>query len=154
MNLELVEIGRPQGERLWFPFTHEEAGLGFTRQWWYGNPVYPGSQSTFLRVMHKDMEVARVHLDDEVDFGHYAGVPRLGAAALDIQFIEVRDAHRLRGIGRTAIQLLQSRYPDRRLVAFSEGADGFWSSLGWSRHVHADPDWAQHYRPLFIQPEA
>src|SRR6185437_15518000 len=85
----------------------------------------------FLRVVEKDDEVARVHLENEVEVDHYADVPSLGASALAIQFIEVHNNHRLRGIGHGVIDLLQNRYPDRRLVAFSEGADGFWSSLGW-----------------------
>lgn len=126
--------------------------MGFNGGWWYNNPVYPGSESIFLRVLENGTEVARVELDNEVDFEHYANAPALGATALEIQFIEVHIDHRGRGIGHEVIHLLHGRYPDRRLVAFSEGADSFWSSLGWSRHLHADPELARHYRPLFIQP--
>ncbi|QOC89675.1 N-acetyltransferase [Micromonospora craniellae] len=154
MRLTLVELDRPVGERFWFPFTYEEAGLGFNNLWWYGSPVYPHSKSVFLRVVENNNEVARVHLDNEVEIDHYADVPPLGATALEIQFIEVHDDHRGCGIGRAVIGLLHNRYPDRRLVAFSEGADGFWSSLGWRRHLHADPEEASFFRPLFIQPRA
>ncbi|MFY1659424.1 GNAT family N-acetyltransferase [Micromonospora sp. WMMD1274] len=155
MSLTLVELDRPVGERFWFPFTYEEAGLGFNNQWWYDGPVYPHSKSIFLRVLENNNEVARVHLDNEVGtIDHYADVPPLGATALEIQFIEVHDDHRGRGIGHAVIDLLHNRYPDRRLVAFSEGADGFWSSLGWRRHLHADPEEAPFRRPLFIQPQA
>ncbi|WP_327039998.1 hypothetical protein OG400_18830 [Micromonospora ureilytica] len=154
MSLTLVELDRPVGERFWFPFTYEEAGLGFNSQWWYRSPVYPHSKSVFLRVLENNNEVARVHLDNEVGIDHYAEVPPLGATALEIQFIEVHDDHRGRGIGHAVIDLLHNRYPDRRLVAFSEGADGFWSSLGWRRHLHADPEEASYFRPLFIQPQA
>jgi hypothetical protein len=66
----------------------------------------------------------------------------------------VHNHHRGRGIGHAVIDLLHNRYPDRQLVAFSEGADGFWSSLGWLRHLHADPEEASLRRPLFIQPQA
>ena len=38
MSLTLVELEYPAGERFWFPFTDEEAGLGFNEQWWH-NPV-------------------------------------------------------------------------------------------------------------------
>ncbi|MFD0575248.1 N-acetyltransferase [Dactylosporangium darangshiense] len=154
MSLTLIELDRPPGERFWLPFTYEEAGLGFNHGWWYGRPVYPHSQRIILRVLDNLDEVARVELDDEVGIDHYAEVPPLGATALEIQFIEVHNDHRGRGIGRAVIGLLRSRYPDRRLVAFSEGADGFWSSLGWRRHLHANPDDALRFRPLFIQPEA
>ncbi|PSK66981.1 hypothetical protein B0E53_01056 [Micromonospora sp. MH33] len=150
----MVELNRPLGERLWFPFTYEEAGLGFNDRWWYNSPVYPDSKSLFLRVLQNNIEVARVHLDNEVAIDHYADVPPLGATALEIQLVEVHNDHRGRGIGRTVVSLLHNRYPDRRLVAFSEGADGFWSSLGWRRHLHADPEEASSFRPLFIQPEA
>lgn len=153
MSLILVELDRPVGERFWFPFTYLEAGLGFNHGWRYGGPVYPHSKKIFLRVVN-DNEVARVRLDNEVGIDHYADVPPLGATALAIQFIEVHGDHRGRGIGHAVIDLLHYRYPDRRLVAFSEGADGFWSSLGWRRHLHADPEEASRFRPLFIQPQA
>lgn len=153
MTLTLVELDRPAGARPWYPFTYEEAGRGFNSQWWY-RAIYPESKSIFLRILENNNEVARVHLDNEVGIDHYADVPPLGATALEIQFIEVHQHHRGRGIGRTVIDLLCKRYPDRRLVAFSEGADGFWSSLGWRRHLHADPEMAPLYRPLFIQPQA
>jgi hypothetical protein len=41
-------------------------------------------------------------------------------------------------------------HPCRRLVAFSEEADEFWSSLCWDRFDH--PDGPTFYRPLFVQP--
>ncbi|GAA1765299.1 hypothetical protein [Luedemannella helvata] len=154
MSLTLVELKRPAGERHWFPFTDEEAGLGFTHQWWYNNPIHPGFRGVFLRVLENDIEVARVELDNEVRIDHYADVPSLGATALEIQFIEVHSDHRRRGIGHAVIDLLRNRYPGRRLVAFSEGVDGFWSSLGWRRHLHANPEDAPYFRPLFIQPRA
>lgn len=152
MSLTLVELDRPVGERFWFPFTHEEAGRGFNDRWWCNDPVYPGSKSIFLRFLENENEVARVELDNEVEINHYADVPPFGATGLEIQFIEVHGDHRGLGIGHAVIDLLHNRYPDRRLVAFSEGADGFWSSLGWRRHLHADPEEAPYYRPLFIQP--
>ncbi|WP_343442053.1 GNAT family N-acetyltransferase [Micromonospora schwarzwaldensis] len=152
MGLIMVEVQRPVGERRWFPFTFEEAGLGFNERWWYNNPVYPRPERTFLRVTESNSEVARVSLGDDVDIRNYAEVPPLGAIALEIRFIEVHSDHRGRGIGRTVVDLLHDRYPERRLVAFSEGADGFWSSLDWPRYLHIDPEEASRRRPLFIQP--
>jgi hypothetical protein len=48
------------------------------------------------------------------------------------------------------VKELERRFPNRRLLAFSEEADGFWTSLGWERFDH--PDGPRFYRPLFIQP--
>lgn len=150
----MVELDRPVGERRWFPFTYEEAGLGFNHLWWHNRPVYPSSNSLFLRVLQNNCEVARVHLKNGFTIDHYVDVPPLGAAALEIQFIEVHTDHRGCGLGRAVIRLLRNRYPERRLVALSGNADGFWSSLGWRRHLHPDPEDAPRYPPLFIQPEA
>ena len=42
----------------------------------------------------------------------------------------------MEGIGSAVVRLLQDDHPGRRLVAFSEGAEGFWSSVGWDRYEH------------------
>lgn len=151
VDITFVEINRPAGDRFWSPFSHEEAGRGFTLAWW-NRTMYPSSRSTFFRALEDGDEVARIELDDEVGIDHYAGVPHLGSTGLEVQFIEVHADHRLRGVGHAVIDCLYDRFPDRRLVAFSEGADGFWSSLDWNRYVHADPEQARFYRPLYIQP--
>ncbi|OFJ51171.1 hypothetical protein BEL07_24200 [Mycolicibacterium grossiae] len=39
------------------------------------------------------------------------------------------------------------RRPDRTLIAYSEGADRFWASLGWESFEHP----AGGYRTLFVQ---
>jgi hypothetical protein len=148
MSLTLVELDRPAGARKWYPFTYEEAGLGFNRAW-LGGPAYPDFESIFLRVLENNNEVARVHLHNGVGIDHYADVP----TALEIQFIQVRNGYCGLGIGHAVIDLLHSRYPDRRLVARSEDADRFWLSLGWHRHLPADPEEARRRRPLFIQPQ-
>ncbi|MFI1996690.1 GNAT family N-acetyltransferase [Actinoplanes sp. NPDC020271] len=153
MDLVLVELGRPAGVHLWAPFPHDEADSGFNQGWWYGRSVPPQSRSVFLRVLKGGEEVARLKLGEDFRAGDYADVPLLGASALEIQYIEVHGAHRGRGLGAAAIKLLQERYPDRRLVAFSAEAERFWSSLGWRRHLHIDPDLARRQAPLFIEPQ-
>jgi hypothetical protein len=155
MRLTLVQLDRPMGERFWFPFAYEEAGDGFNGQWWYNSPVYPSDPDIFLRAFEGDNEVARIHLiDEKIDIDHYVDVPSLGASVLKIHLLEVRNGHRGCGIGRGVISLLHNRYPNRRLVAFSEGADGFWSSLGWRQHMFGDTERPFSYQPLFIQPAA
>ena len=152
MSFELVTINRPLIERIWFPFSYAEAGLGFTQQWWYRTPVYPDSNATFLRAFEDGSEIARIELNPSFSIDHYANVPALGSDAVEISFFEVHDRHRYRGIGTMAIGLMQDLFPHRRFVAFSEDADGFWASLGWSQYLHADPEEARFFRPLFIQP--
>jgi hypothetical protein len=50
------------------------------------------------------------------------------------------------------MQALGTRHPERRLLAFSEEADDFWASLGWTRYDH--PEGPRSYRLLFMQPVA
>ena len=139
---------------MWFPFTHEEAGAGFTERWWYGSPVYPDNESIFLRATDGNQEIARVHLGGEILLGPYVGVPFVGAQTLEIKFIEVHYEWRLVGVGRVVVDLLRERFPHRRLVAFSEGADGFWGSesVGWHRCFRAGDEMAIRSRPLYIAP--
>lgn len=152
MLLDLVELVRPPDERFWFPFDFDEAGDGFNLDWWHNGPVYPDSESSFLRIVDGATEVCRVRLGHSVSIDHYANVPVLGTTGLEVGLIEVRAGLRCRGIGGAVVDLLAGRYPDRRMAAFSEGADGFWAGLGWSRHLPSEPEDIPFYRPLFIQP--
>jgi hypothetical protein len=80
----------------------------------------------------------------------YTDVPQLGPERLKIHLIEVATAARRRKIGTRVVQGLTERLPDRRLLAYSEGADLFWSSLAsWERFDHPDG----RHQPLFIQRE-
>lgn len=125
---------------------------GFTQQWWDHHSRYFLDNRVFLEAIHDGGVVARVELDQKVDPGHYVGAPPLGDYLLEIQFIEVHAAHRLRGLGTAVVEALARDYPSRRLVAFSEGADGFWASLGWTRHLHrSDREPSPRYRPLYVQ---
>ena len=153
LGLEIIELERPPGERFWYPFSYDEAGLGFTQRWWFRSPVYPESQRVFLRVLGNEIEVARMELNPTTGANHYANVPPLGLVAFDISFLEVHEEHRLRGLGTQVMGLLEHRYPEHRFIAYSENADHFWGSLGWIRHLHADPKEARWYRPLYVQPE-
>ena len=66
------------------------------------------------------------------------------------QFIEVAIAARGRGGGTRVVRGLAERHPGRRLLAYSEGADGFWASLGWERFDHPEGR-PEFHRALFIQ---
>ena len=127
-------------------FTHHE---GFNPRWW---SVYrDDARLTYVQVLHDGAEVARVLLDEIVGIEYYADAPALGATALQIELLEVSEEFRLEGIGTEVVRHLAELHPERRLVAFSEGADDFWASLGWRCHKHrTDPDLCQL---LYIHPE-
>lgn len=148
MDLELIEKRRESGKDrfVWQPFERSER---FNHGWW-NHPLRVDDASIYLQVQLGGVEVARVELDDRADFTHEFGAPRLGAVALEIQFIEVAPAYRGKGVGTQVIALLSAVNPGRRLVAFSEQADEFWASLGWERYEH--PEQAPWRRPLYIQP--
>ena len=95
-------------------------------------PVYP-TPMQLLRAFEDGSEIARIELNPSFSIDHYANVPASGPDVVEISFFEVHDRHRYRGIGTMAIGLMQALFPHRRFVAFSEDADGFWASLGWSQ---------------------
>lgn len=105
------------------------------------------------RAYRDSSEVARVLVDDDVGINpDYNNVPDVGASGLEIVFLEVHEAQRGSGVGRALAETLRWRHTGPRLVAYAKkDADGFWATLGWIRHVHADPansDWLT----LFISP--
>lgn len=138
----------PGGDRYcWRPFGESDH---FTSQWWDRTPHH-NSVPWFVQALLSGDEVARIQLKSGVHIDHYGGTPVIGAAVLEIAFFEVSAGHRLRGIGTAVIQAFTLQHPNRRLIAFSEGADKFWASLGWERFIHATEQ--DYYRPLFIQPQ-
>ena len=147
MNLELVTV-QPGGRRKYAPPFDEHDG--FTDRWW-GGPMDDESRYEYIQVLRDDAEVARVKLDQTVGIAHYEGTPDLGDVALEIQFIEVSEKHRLQGIGAAVLHRLAELHPDRRLVAYSEGADDFWSRVGWQAYYHPEKR-GPRPRTLFIQP--
>ncbi|MDY6869255.1 MAG: hypothetical protein SV966_01310 [Actinomycetota bacterium] len=84
--------------------------------------------------------MARIKLGERIQIDHYAGVPDVGTEGLEIEFFEVAIEARGKGVGTLVIQLLARRHPDRRLLAYSERADAFWASLGWSSFMPLDYD--------------
>lgn len=144
MELELVTVERNGYAP---PFAEHD---GFKERWW-GNPrLDDRSHWRYLRVLRGGLEVARVKLDEVVYIDHYADTPPLGAMALQIELIEVSEKCRLKGIGKAVVRRIAELHPDRRLVAYSEGGDEFWTALGWRRHENPTKPGSQ---PLFIQPE-
>ncbi|MBM0232476.1 hypothetical protein JNW91_11735 [Micromonospora sp. STR1_7] len=150
MSFDFIEKRpAPDDQVIWYPFAENNA---FSPSWWDYRSLDGDKSYTFLEVRQGGAEVARIELDPDVMIDHYLKTPELGNSALEIELIEVAESQRRRGVGTKIIQGLVSRYPDRRLLAFSEGAEDFWASLGWTRYDH--PEGPQLNRPLFIQPAA
>lgn len=131
----------------WTPFDLNEEFNGV----WWDSPPYMTDEPHFVQAKLGGVEVARVELDHDFRGSKHVGAPRLGASALEIQFLEVAKSHRRQGIGEAVLRELVQSYPDRRLLALSEDADEFWGALGWIRFDHRDGP--LQYRPLFIAPE-
>lgn len=151
MDLQFIEIERPSSACLWRPFSLKEAGTGFTYHWWYGRIFRTDSTTIFLRVFENGSEVGRIELKHTTGLGHYANIPKPGTSLLEIVFLEVHYEHRLRGLGTAITKCLQERYPEYQFIAFSEGADQFWETLSWTRHLPNNPEDKRWYRPLYIQ---
>jgi GNAT superfamily N-acetyltransferase len=116
---------------------------------WWDEVRYYVDQPWFVQVLVDGVEVARVELDDPGGINpEYTAVPAIGSERLEIQFIEVARGAQGRGVGTQVVRALEERHADRRLFGYSEGADSFWTALGWERFDHADG----FHRPLFIQP--
>jgi hypothetical protein len=147
--MEIFEHRRPAGvgRYEWQPYAED---ANFTHHWWHQAGEL-GSRYSLWSASRRGLEVARIKLDQEVSYDHYERVPDLGPRVLEIDLFEVSSAVRGQRIGRSVIHLVAEFFPERRLVAFSEQADGFWSGLGWTRYDH--PDGFPAYRPLFVAPE-
>ncbi|SHG13316.1 hypothetical protein SAMN05443575_1462 [Jatrophihabitans endophyticus] len=148
MSITLVHLrrGASDDKYSWTPFAPNDE---FNGDWW-DSPPYLFDDPHFVRADGDGVEVARIELDHDFRGSKHVGAPDLGDAALEIQFMEVAKSYRRKGIGAAVIAILAEQYPDRRLLALSEEADGFWASLGWDRFDFSDGP--HHYRPLFIQP--
>ncbi|WP_198663566.1 GNAT family N-acetyltransferase [Jiangella endophytica] len=148
MRLVLIEKRRrPDDDR--YTWQRFELSEHFNERWWNEPRLFDDS-ATYFEVRLDGVEVARVELDDRVGFARDFGAPQLGAAALEIQFIEVAPAYRGRGIGTEVVTRIAALHPGCRLMALSEHADEFWSSLGWQRYERPE----RHLRgqPLYLQP--
>jgi hypothetical protein len=148
MNLELIDHRRGRADDGWWmpPF---DFAVDYSHPHWWNRQL--GDDTWFVQVLEGDAEVARVEFDDPGDINpSYADVPELGDERLEIQFIEVASAACGRRIGAQVVRSLADRNPDRRLFAYSEGADRFWASVGWEPFY--DPGPGPVGRTLFIQP--
>jgi ribosomal protein S18 acetylase RimI-like enzyme len=133
------------GPVVYKPFSESD---DFTDDWW--NDTIYGFEPTqhFYSFFNGQHEVARaeVEIQDTVneDYDQPAHPGPYGV----IHFFEVSEEHRRRGYGTEAVQLIADRYEGTPLVAFSQGADTFWASLGWDQHEHQTEP--AHYGRMFV----
>jgi len=148
VNLILRDVRRdPSDDRyVWTPYELNEE---FNGDWW-NSPPYSIDDPHYVKAILAGVEVARVELDHYFRGSKHVGAPRLGATALEIQFIEVAKSYRRQGVGAEVARRLVESYPNRRFLALSEDADEFWATLGWNRYDYHDGP--HQYRPLFIAP--
>lgn len=155
-TLTLSPLTPPPGSSRWKPFGHgPEAHRGFDRSWWEYRFFTGAPNDWYFSVLdHQDREVARLELDETFPIEAYPSAARaVRRPVLEVEFFEVRDDHRLTGVGTAAVALALASFQDRQLVAMSEQADEFWASLGWSRHRHRDDAGPREFsQPLYVAP--
>ncbi|MBF9519555.1 GNAT family N-acetyltransferase [Mycobacteroides chelonae] len=148
MTLEFVEHrGEAAVKRSWTPFPSSD---NYENPHWWSSASGAIGDPWFVQVLEDGVEVARVQFDERGGVNpEYTDVPELGDERLKVQFIEVAVVARGRHVGTRVVQGLMARHPERRLFAYSEGADHFWGSLsGLERFDHP----SGLHQPLFIQP--
>jgi len=148
----VIEVTRPAEVEAytWLPFP--DGHQRYTYGWWDdGYRFHHATNRRWFAAHHGSIEVGRVEVDVAHGDDYYVGTAVLGERPiLDIEFIDVASDHRRRGVATAIVSHLIATFPGHRLVAFSEEADAFWSTLGWTRIEH--PEGTTHYRPLFVQP--
>lgn len=152
MTLELVDYRAPAVmKKSWTPFQSSE---GYEHPDWWSDAGGAVGDPWFVAVLEDGVEVARVQLDERGGINpHYAGAPTIDTHdLLEIQNIEVRIAARRGKVATRGLLALAERHPERRLMAYSMGADsdGFWNSLGWESYFYSER--GLNGRTLFIQP--
>ncbi|CAD5141169.1 protein of unknown function [Microbacterium sp. Nx66] len=150
--LHLDPIYRPQVREFESPFDSE--ARGFDPNWWSDPFLRSTARIDYRPYSFFDTdrtEAARVLVRGQAGFidPEGAGVA-LPSDAMAIDFIEVRAdlRHPPRGIGSAVVRQVERLFPDRTLFAFSENADRFWGSTGWTFVPRADGH--THGRALFF----
>lgn len=138
------------GTVIYKPFS---ASDDYTDGWW-DDTIYGFEPSQhFYSFYDGQHEVARVEIEVQDVLNEEYELPAHPGPYAVIQFFEVSEDNRRKGYGTGAVQLIAERYEAMPLVvAFSEGADEFWGSLGWARYEHkTEPALS---RPMYVSQRA
>lgn len=126
---------------------------GFRDDWWHRRAGKVGDDAlggtTYLQLLRNAIEVGRAELTPWNLSDSYIGIDT-EVKCREIWFFEVRLDFRRQGCGKEFARLLTQKYSDLPLIAFSEEADDFWSSIGWHYYPRKDGEKWPHVRSLFI----
>lgn len=147
-RFELIIL--PQEEDYQTPY---ELVGGFNDRWWHDRAGRVGKNGLrgkeYLQFLVDGVEVGRAEITDCSLSGSYHGIDA-PVRTKEICFFEIRQDARRHGYGAAFVQHLVEHYPGVLLIAFSEGADEFWSGIGWHYCPRKDGEGWPHYRSLFI----
>ena len=125
---------------------------GFNNDWWHCRAGKIGDTSlggfTYLQLCINGTEIGRAEMRPLDLSDSYIGIDEV-VKVREIGFFEICQEYRNHGFGTEFARLLIEAIPDRPLIAFSEGADGFWGSVGWHYYPRKDGK-TMGYRKLFI----
>jgi GNAT superfamily N-acetyltransferase len=134
-----------EGRANYKPFSDDKS---FEDSWWSGVAWgYGDGETEFLSFQQGGVEVARAELSLDKRPNEDYQVPSTGRRFVQVEFFEVSEDHRSRGVGTRAMRAVAQRYPAQCILAYSEEADEFWSSLGWIRFQNSS---SRNYRPLYV----
>ena len=125
---------------------------GFNTSWWHTRAgridVNLRGSKEYLQFRVNGMEVGRAEVIDCHLANDYNGID-IPVETKEISFFEIRQDLRRRGYGTTFVQHIVAHYNGTPVIAFSEEADAFWSSIGWSYYQRKDGEGWPYWRSLF-----
>lgn len=151
MNLEIVEVTGECTGGFDIP-----DGYRFEHHWQYeaSRGLNESDGYRQFKVMDTDSgkEVARFELDGTAERRNFIcstyPIPSVGSPLLEIQFIDVLDSFKGRGIGRWIVEQLEKENPEFQLLALAEESEGFWKSLGWTQILPEEKNRREMYMSL------
>ena len=130
-----------------------DPAVGFNDSWWHDQAERVSdagfSGKEYLQFLAKGTEIGRAEIIDCSLSDSYVGI-NAPVRSKEICFFEIRQDTRRCGYGAAFAQHLVERYPMTPLIAFSEGADEFWSGIRWHYYPRKDGEEWPRYRNLYI----
>lgn len=152
-RLTLERLLATAGGRSWTSKPYAPVA-GFRSDWWLGDVAGKAKDwFTFRDSQHEELVRAEVEPHADTARG-YQGVMVPADGFAQITYFEVRADRRGDDFGTEAAELLTRFYQGRSLAAFSEQADDFWTSVGWTPHrpLLEPDDYEGHYQTFYVSP--